>query len=388
MSHDQIESEIVKCFEDRKPALLYGNDTINRRKLILDIHKDNGGLDTAWEYVGTGQKLKSLTVGFEEISKAVESEDYKRIDKILGDYKNTSKAWMYFNCAPYDSRLIFTSLTHTTVYKNRIQVIDEIRKNIQTNNNVFLGIEPRQGCYVYNGLIKRRGTFFIDNLYCHTDEDKQYFEKLSPYIETRKNDDTTSGNWLVAYTHDIEVLPKHFLNQFKLILLDCHEEHQTKNAVLSKNEVTTHFPTPSGTKWSDVALYLIDLEQFKIKVEKLHRTVTYSEMGFKHKTAPKKTKLWEVLLRFATANNSPVDYYNGDKTKVEKDIQRLNGVLIKYFRIAGNPITYQPEKKGYVAEFKIYNKSYMQEHIKSKTQVVSVEEILDEEIDRDIDSRI
>ena len=156
-------------------------------------------------------------------------------------------------------------------------------------------------------------------------------------------------------------------------------------ATMKTGKVTANFPTPLDAKWTDVKMYLIDEENFKIKIKEARREVNFAQMGFKHKTSPKKTELWKVLLKFAMANNSPVDYY-AKKDKVEKDIQRLNDQLINYFVISGNPIEYKPEKKGYVAEFKIYDKSHLKEHMDSKTQPISEEERLDEEIDEDINN--
>jgi hypothetical protein len=238
---------------------------------------------------------------------------------------------------------------------------------------------PIKGRYLFDF----KGVLFVDNLKCDNKNNKD-IENYCNLTEAIKKENV-SVNWLVVYVHNRDNFPEPFLSQFKLISLDCQQKHQAENVVLPENEEPTHFP-PSGSKWPDVEMHLKDKDHFNIKIGKKQRTVTYSEMGFKHKTATQKIKLWEVLLRFAIANNSPVKYY-AENSKVEKDIQRLNDVLIKYFKINTNPITYQPEKKGYVAEFKIYNKSYLQEHMESKTQTMLEEEILDEEIDRDIDSR-
>ena len=151
-------------------------------------------------------------------------------------------------------------------------------------------------------------------------------------------------------------------------------------ATLKEGKVLVHFPTPSGARWTDVEMYLMDEDHFKIKVRKVQKVITYSEMGFKKDRSIKKTKLWVVLLKFAMADNSPVAYYD-ERATVEKDVQRLNKVLINYFGISGNPIEYKRDKKGYVAEFKVFNKSYLHEHINSKAQTISEEERLDEGID-------
>ena len=126
----------------------------------------------------------------------------------------------------------------------------------------------------------------------------------------------------------------------------------------------------------------MDEDHFRIKVKEKQKMVTFSEMGFKHKSSTKKSKLWSVLLRFAIANNSPIEYY-ANKSQVEKDIQRLNGVLINYFGINGNPVKYQNDKKGYVTEFKIYDRSHIKEHRNSIATTISDKETLDEEIDKD-----
>ena len=154
---------------------------------------------------------------------------------------------------------------------------------------------------------------------------------------------------------------------------------------MKTGKVSAHFPTPPDAKWTDVKMYLIDEDHFEIIINDIQRIATYSQMGFKKEKSTKKTKLWNVLIGFAIANNSAVKYYD-KKSRVEKDMQRLNDVLISYFNIPDNPITYKSGGKGYKAKFKIYDRSYLKENIESKNIKATDEERLDEEIDKDINN--
>jgi hypothetical protein len=401
MSLEQIKDKLSECCKKHLPVLLY-NDTSNKRNdLILTTHINNGGKTEIVQYIGSEKESSFLDNISSELNKwrntelkmltgnstfrnliSVDKAEKDRIfqirekiyNKVRDNFQSTEKTWTYLNGKGKNGESVYRKLINNEPwYEVRLPAPQIASKYSAKTREAPV---PIQGSYLFDF----RGVLFVDNLKC----DNSNYKDIGNYcnLAEKIKKDKVSVNWLVVYIHNRDNFPELFLNQFKLISLDCQQEHQEGNVVLLKNEESSHIP-PSGTKWSEVEMYLKDNEHFNIKIGEKQRIVTYSEMGFKHKTSTKKTELWSVLLRFAVGNNSPVGYY-AEKNKVEKDIQRLNDALIKYFKINTNPITYQSEKKGYVAEFKIYNKSFLQEHMNSKAQAMSEEESLDEEIDRDL----
>ena len=305
-------------------------------------------------------------------------------NKVREHFKSTAKSYCEID---------FTSDKGKDVYSFLVQknVVD----NIEILHDPVIS-KPFFSVPIYESyLLDFKGTIFLNNLECDRlcSEDDKYYLEIADIIRQKP------GCWVIAYAQNPEVFSREFTAPyvFKSIRLSdigvssVTEDKNGERKILgfaestrrSSDKETVSFPTPHNSKWTEVEMFLIDKDHFKIIIKPIEKVVTYSQMGFKKEKSIIKTKLWGVLLRFATANNSQVGYY-AEKTEVEKDIQRLNVVLIRYFGITGNPIKLQGDKKGYVAEFKIYDNSYLQEHMNSKQQVISEEERLDEKIDKDI----
>ena len=302
--------------------------------------------------------------------------------EVRNHFESTKKVYRRINCNSWNGKKVYNLLTQKAPW------VDIPVPGYLKNKDIMVP-------FFDSILFDYKGTVFLNNLSCdpESEEDDKHYQNIVNII--RKKPDC----WLIAYTDNPEYFPGEFTDPevFKSIRLSdigvssVTEDKNGERKILgfaestrrSSDKETVSFPTPHNSKWTEVEMFLIDKDHFKIIIKPIEKVVTYSQMGFKKEKSIIKTKLWGVLLRFATANNSQVGYY-AEKTEVEKDIQRLNVVLIRYFGITGNPIKHQGDKKGYVAEFKIYDNSYLQEHINSKQQVISEEEGLDEKIDKDI----
>jgi len=394
-----LERNLLNFAKKGQPVLLYGKDNDGREGMIKKIHKLNGGIDCCWEYVGTDGNIESMDELQNKILSAYRSDNHKKAEKLLKDYNNTVKTYRHIDFdldggEEVSNKLaMFNFICSYLGYGGGVLVESDCYGYYDFSENSILVGESA----IYNHdvgteeclhIIDRKGLLFIDNIQCEY-KDNEWYKKLSIKIEKRRHRDSTlnSGNWLIAYTYDYTTFPKQFLDQFELVSLDSedyevNEQEEEREAIgtpVRKEELTPF--SHSGTKWSDVKMCLIDEDHFKIIIKDgQQKTVTYSQMGFKHKSSTKKNKLWEVLLRFAINNSSPVEYYS-NRTEVEKDIQRLNNVLRKYFGITERPIRYQKDKKGYVAGFMISDSSHLKEHMDSMRQTISEEEILDKETD-------
>ena len=204
-------------------------------------------------------------------------------------------------------------------------------------------------------------------------------------------------NLIVAETkngENVSDLPDAFTNMFKVISLDSADHkvnEQEEKAVVVPVAETAHFPTPSDSEWGDVRIYIRDNEYLKIDVKKVtenvHRSIIRSKIdgeyiGLECKKSRKPTKLWELLKVFASFNGEltsirkgrqikeiesglkRTDVKNGSERKqLPKRVERLNSLLIKYFRIIpGKPIPRYNKKIGYKPAFQIEDISYQTEH--------------------------
>ncbi len=195
---------------------------------------------------------------------------------------------------------------------------------------------------------------------------------------------------------NVEDLPPGFTKMFKVISLYSEAEVTLPESTVreikgeekdvpAKAMKIVHFPTPSGTEWSDVEITFIDNEHVRIKVKGkvIKPRAHYSEMGFKHETAAQPIKLWEETLRaFAVCNGiiTPKFDKKGNlvKTVSVDDVKRLRTKLRDCFGISDNPIPRydkgkyikgEDEKKefvkgeGYKTAFCIKDESSLQDTI-------------------------
>jgi hypothetical protein len=119
------------------------------------------------------------------------------------------------------------------------------------------------------------------------------------------------------------------------------------------------FPTPEGAKWEDVSIEIASNESARISVGDQSRVYTGFEMGFgddrKHDML---NKQWELLVRFAEYDG--VLSWASPKAEpgAYKRIQELKKSLGRFFGIRHEPIKRYKRGIGYVARFKIRDRSY------------------------------
>jgi hypothetical protein len=65
------------------------------------------------------------------------------------------------------------------------------------------------------------------------------------------------------------------------------------------NTVTGRFPTPSGSRWSDVEMRFSDTEKISVVIRDQRQVLTYSQLGLVDSRSGKPSKQWELLLKFA-----------------------------------------------------------------------------------------
>jgi hypothetical protein len=229
---EKIKDKLSECYKKNKPVLLYGDDSINRFELILDIHIKNGGIVDAVEYISSNDEPDGnvfLERMVKEIEKA-EKDSISEIDlislnmdiydcshdqivagcniikkkiynKVREAFGSTEKTWLYHNCEYTNS--VYKSLTARGDWHH-----------FEMNDYIHNEGPNITGRYLYDF----KGSLYLDNLKCKASNsrDIQHYSKFG--IEIR--DKNLSVNWLVAYVSSLDDFPDIFLNQFELISLD------------------------------------------------------------------------------------------------------------------------------------------------------------------------
>jgi len=170
-----LEKELLGYYKDHQPVLLYGEDNVGRKNLILNVHKANGGLDQNQEYSKDSQEFEPG--------------------------KSTERTCDYVNLALFDNSEIYHYLATT-------EASDPSEYSPQD-------FDEKKTPYDEGFLYCCKGLLFLDNLLC-SDENKQ----LSYQLDVHINDRNTSFQWLVIYAEKLDGLSQCFMDQFKLIPLD------------------------------------------------------------------------------------------------------------------------------------------------------------------------
>jgi hypothetical protein len=163
-----VEKDILACYEQGQPVLLYGNDGLDLEELIERI------------------KIAYIEI---QIEQNPSSEEFYKSSINL-----PFSLIKYINCGGMDGREVYEALV------------------------VHSGLHPLEEGY----LLIEHGNLIISNLHCDTKnvEDDKYYRKLGKIIEDRHiGHSPTSFNWLVAYTNDPDPFPLYFKDQFEPISL-------------------------------------------------------------------------------------------------------------------------------------------------------------------------
>jgi hypothetical protein len=130
------------------------------------------------------------------------------------------------------------------------------------------------------------------------------------------------------------------------------------------NVAISKFPTPDGTKWSDVTITFVNQDVFQIKcagqASRSWNRVQMPEM-FQANTAHQKPSFkWHVLLAFAVRGPC-LDYADLERIsggpkgrdKIKKQISDLRTMLQEFFDIEGDPLPFDRKLKVYKPELTI-----------------------------------
>ena len=373
----QIKAKLSKCREDHKPVLLFNDNSENafdRLDLVREVHEESGGDNKIVEFVENARETdcaKFIEKRSELLNKAYDDEHNKKTTLITGAsrvgnpslrrkspiitnqirvetenkvreyFKSTASTFYFDDCSSLTSKGVYDSLT-----QKKSLVLVPIPHNIPNEPPFKVDILEKL-------LFEYRGSIFLDNLSCDHHSKTAYtnYRFLGKIIEGRKLVSPITNiqhdvffRWLVIYTtHKPGYFPKEFRKQFVEIPLDGGGKRQEGGEGKVKTKETTPFPTPQDSKWSDIEITFIDNEHVNIRVKDIVKSgVHYSQMSFKHKTAPKEIKLWETLRIFAIANGTITPQII-EKNRVRKlvsvdDVKRLRVKLKSYFGINDNPI--------------------------------------------------
>ena len=314
-STDEIRAELSKYYK-KKHVLLYGNSRINPKNLVLDVHMENEGEADTVQYVGSEKEEVFLGNIADAIKndRLKKKDERKRYEEARRVYKSSEKSWKPLRGI------------HNVGYEPW-----HIVRIPLSSGGMSLDIKGDE-------FLDFKGTLFVDMLDYSPDNDNEYLCKIADNIEV--------GNvsWLVVYIYNgRDDAPDSFKKQFKHICIDEDRKKQEGEEGDVTTSEPTSFPTPQNAKWSDVGITFIDDEHVNIKVKDgIKSSVHYSQMGFKHETAPQKIKLWDTLRLFAIANGiiTPRFDRKGELIKPVSvdDVRRLREKLRSYFGISGDPI--------------------------------------------------
>ncbi len=113
------------------------------------------------------------------------------------------------------------------------------------------------------------------------------------------------------------------------------------------------FLTPAGSSWADVKISFIYGDKVAIKVKHITGTFNWGEMGMSNKKNGDPTAQWELLTAFARGHGT-LDWTSSNahlNNQKRKEILAKN--LQAFFRIEGDPFTYDKQIKGWETKFAI-----------------------------------
>lgn len=117
--------------------------------------------------------------------------------------------------------------------------------------------------------------------------------------------------------------------------------------------VAGRFPTPSGSRWSDVEMRFSDTEKISVTIRDQRQVLTYSQLGLVDSRSGKPSKQWELLRLFAREHGLMTWLSPGACRQNRKRRELLNKSLQRFFDIEGEPIEVTDDGKGWQCVFRI-----------------------------------
>ena len=134
------------------------------------------------------------------------------------------------------------------------------------------------------------------------------------------------------------------------------EEKSKRDKELIKAESkTARFPTPPGTKWENVKIWVIDGDHLKVSVAKIYKTYSYAQLGMMKVRSSKKSKLWNMLLDLA--EHGSIDWHTPSASRsVKKRISDLRKILREVMGLTGDPFLPYNLENCYQPKFDLEDK--------------------------------
>jgi hypothetical protein len=386
-----LAKKLIVFAEEEKSVLLYGDYASDLYVFMNRFHQEMNDKNPLFKYVGKENMPEDFNPDeylATEMRKAIENRKHKKIYELFRDFKRTENTYLHIDCQNDDGETVLKKLTGVENFTQN-EVLERISSMMKHNENwetFYADIVDYKGhlrekrsstnyfcepyslstSYCRRRLLAREGTLFVENLICEQDnpKDKASYERLAAQIKKDKYEGEDEGvwsislsGWLVVCAYDFTTFPQRFLDQFVMVPLDDSEAKQqnkeiNKEGVVvgpdEKKEVVC-FPVPPDTKWTDVEITFIDNDHVNIKVKDVIKSgVHYSQVGFKHETAPKKIQLWDTLRVFALKNGLITPEHSDTGKLIKRvgtdDVKRLRKKLQICFGISDNPIP--PYDKG------------------------------------------
>ncbi|MCB2230283.1 7-cyano-7-deazaguanine synthase [bacterium] len=122
----------------------------------------------------------------------------------------------------------------------------------------------------------------------------------------------------------------------------------------SGTSTSQRFPTPEGTRWSDITIEVTSDNAIRVRVGDITRSYAALDVGFRDgRTAETLSKQWKLLLVFAYCDGAlswTSPYAKPDKAK---PVQELAKVLKSFFGLSESPFHRYSKEFGWVAKFKL-----------------------------------
>jgi hypothetical protein len=117
--------------------------------------------------------------------------------------------------------------------------------------------------------------------------------------------------------------------------------------------VAGRFPTPSGSRWSDVEIRFSDTEKISVSIRDQRKMLTYSQLGLVDSRSGRPNQQWTLLQKFAKGHGIMTWLSPDACKKNRKQRELLNKSLQQFFDIDGEPIELTDDRKGWRCVFKL-----------------------------------
>lgn len=124
--------------------------------------------------------------------------------------------------------------------------------------------------------------------------------------------------------------------------------------------VAGRFPTPPGSRWSEVSLRFLSSDRVAVSIRDQHQVLTYAQLGLVDSRNGRPSKQWELLRQFANTHGLMTWNSPGACRQNRKRRELLSKSLQNFFDIAGEPIELTDDRKGWCCVLKLQPEGWEQ----------------------------